>query len=287
MLIRGPVVVLNIILLKLVPINPLFAYLTIFTQGMSLYYWIPLHYLFSRSTSRKNLGGGYAFFTSSARVASFMSPIIGALIITLSSYQTLFNVTAVILLFSSVPLLFSKDVKIKFHLFDKKSFRNNICFLTKTGAEGIINWVKHFFWPITIFLMFGETMSVGYASSLIVLTSVILTYIISFAKNRKSFLVLSGAMGLLLFSTVNYVQNVPSIVLFSVLFGVQGVLLSTPVTLMFYASERKYKDIVLWREVFLHAPIGLFAVFCSFLPSNIIIQGMFLLTALINLFLLK
>jgi hypothetical protein len=172
-------------------------------------------------------------------------------------------------------------------LFDKNSFKKNIGFLSKTGVEGISNWTKHFFWPIMIYLLFGEVLSVGSISSFLVLVSIMLTYIISFAKNKRTFLILSGIIGLFAFPAASFVQGLTGVLLLSVIFSLHGVLLSTPITLMFYKSERKYKDVVLWREVFLHAPIGLFAMVCSLLPANLVLQGMFLFGGLLNLFLLK
>ena len=287
MLSRGPVVILNILLLKLVPVSPLFAYLTIFTQGMSMYYWVPLHYLFSKSTKKSEGDKKYAFFSSARRVMSFTSPLIGALIIFFSSYQFLFNFSGVLLVFATIPLLFSKDVKVRLRLFEKKSLFENKDFLVKTSFNGIASWVIHLFWPLTIFLKLGESLSVGFSASLLLLSSIFMTYIISFTKKRNKFLLFSVFFGFFLFPIASIVNSVALLVLFSILLGLYDVLLSTPILLLFYSCERKFKDLVLWREVFLHGTIGLFALFISVLPVNLLIPCVFVLLAFLQLLVIK
>ena len=180
----------GIMLLKKYPSLTFLYSLAIFGAFISALYWVPLHCLFVRLSSNKNQDKqkqvGLLFSVRS--FGSMIAPFLGGLISILFGFEALFATAIIILIIPIIILLNSKDIHphISFSsadlwLFFRKHTRLFIIIL----LDAFATFADDIVWPLLVFLILRDTVSVGVVGSLIGVGTILFTLVIGkiIAKN--------------------------------------------------------------------------------------------------------
>lgn len=163
----------------------LFFVLSIFIlNARRLLYWVPYHTDFAKFTDNKNRVRQTSLLEASTMFLKAIMPVFAGWIIAVSSYNVLFIFGMLILFASAVPLVNIPNTNERFNWsfvrsvreFFSKKRREMVIAYAGDGAEYVINIIV---WPIFIFeLLRGNYFQVGALSSLIVIASIFLQFIV-------------------------------------------------------------------------------------------------------------
>ncbi|MBI4043683.1 MAG: hypothetical protein HY393_02675 [Candidatus Diapherotrites archaeon] len=142
------------------------------------FFWMAYHLDLGRITKQREIGEDVSLAVLARMLAVFVGPLVGAVILTLFGFNVLFLVASLILLVSSIPLFYSRDLHAPstfsflnaFSLKDPRNVRNMIGFFglgfKDTGA--IVLWRLALFLGVSTYLSFGFILTMGFVVGLIV-----------------------------------------------------------------------------------------------------------------------
>jgi len=159
-------------------------------------YWAGFNLEFSRFCDKGKEASENSIWTIFATVSGALGPTIGAIFILETSYSVLFLVSSGLLLFSAIPLFFTKNEKTNFK-FSFKNFLNEnqgyrtLAYLT----SGIIIPVAAIFWPLFIYLTLGKVLSLGIIISVTtVLDGIFLFFAGNFSDKHRNKVLKTGVV---------------------------------------------------------------------------------------------
>lgn len=136
--------------------------ITLFYVFSTSIYWMGFHIEFSKFSSSKKETKQVGLLNIFSTIASALGPLIGAIIVTASSFNVLFILVIVFLIVAMLPLAFSGEHKDKFEFkfkemlkFEDKSQR--FAFL----GEGVKDMAGRVLWPILLYLLFTNLEDIG------------------------------------------------------------------------------------------------------------------------------
>ncbi|OYT41261.1 hypothetical protein B6U80_01745 [Candidatus Pacearchaeota archaeon ex4484_26] len=246
-------------LLILLPFFRIPLFLVSITGAVSRgFYWIGHHTDLAKFTLRKKRGEevGLAFFVNTG--AALLGPLAGGLILTFFNFTVLFLIGSLILLISTVPLFFSKDVHEKFSFSLKKVFkRASLKDAAAFTSQGIAIGSSGVLWPLFIFLILGGYFSLGLIGTLSGAISAFSAILVGKFSDKlgKRFFIRLGAFsfaGLWFFRTiVRTIFHVYLITLFAFIPGMASV----PMDTLAYSKARfskRIEEYLVFREIFLN-----------------------------------
>jgi len=130
-------------------------------------YFAAFHIEVTRTFQKKQEARNLSVLQSLALIAGILGPLLGAFFIQEGSFQTVFRIVAVLLLFSVVPLFFSRDFYEPKRSLTLKTVLNEgkkSSSLAYT-AHGMLFTVIRIFWPLFIFITLGSVLSLGVITS--------------------------------------------------------------------------------------------------------------------------
>lgn len=136
-------------------------YLAVFLGVTQAMYWIPFVTHFVRSSDKKHRSEEVGFLSASMIVSSMSGPFVGALIITLLGFGSLFKIASLLLVLSIIPLIFTKGSHEPFRCRFKDIQRIPRRFTVKMLAFGATNIVELVFWPVFLFSVVNIYTSFG------------------------------------------------------------------------------------------------------------------------------
>lgn len=136
-------------------------YLAFFLGMTQSMYWIPFITHFVRSSDKKHRSEEVGFLSASMIISSMSGPFIGALIITLLGFGSLFKIASVLLALSIIPLIFTKGYHEPFRCRLKDMWAIPRRFTLKMLAFGATNIVELVFWPVFLFSIVNIYTSFG------------------------------------------------------------------------------------------------------------------------------
>ena len=156
--------------------------MVILVMPATLFYWISRLTLLSIDGNKREYGQEVGFIRLLENGAGILAPFVGGVIWQWWGYQVLFGIGAIIILFSSVPLFFLKQVVVKDGVSWKgyKSWvRNsdNSHLVVSFVGTGIHDFINGFYWPIFIFLIVGSFERLGALSSTTALFSTLMAFV--------------------------------------------------------------------------------------------------------------
>jgi MFS family permease len=123
---------------------------------------------FTNFLDKRREGKELSFLRVVGIISGIAGPVIGGIIIFNKSYFFVFTLVAVLLIFSIIPLFFSKDFKITHKRFNVKKIIKQDSL--KTGfvyqISTILSIIGGIFWPIFIYLNVKNVISLGIIESL-------------------------------------------------------------------------------------------------------------------------
>ncbi len=148
-------------------------------------YWIGINSELAVSSHSKDREKEAGFFFSMPSLASILSPLIGGLILTVFSFQTLFLVTALIVGCSFIPFLFSSEHRdgmdysiIEF--IEKAELKDFATFIVK----GVNSIAKKVLWPLYLAVVIQGSVNIGGAGSFLSLGSAVTSVMIGKVLNE-------------------------------------------------------------------------------------------------------
>ncbi len=148
--------------------------------GMSLaFYWMGLHLIFKTVSNHKHRGEAVGKRISTTIFAHMLGPLLGGFLISNYGFKLVFILVSVLMFLSTYFLFLSKEKHIPFHfsvkgLVDKKHLENSLFFVARgvrVAASGII-------WPLFIFVILGNYISLGIVGSVLSGVSAILIWFV-------------------------------------------------------------------------------------------------------------
>lgn len=266
-----------VMMLKLPTASALVFAIPIVYGISSSFYYLPLNAVFSKGLDGGRVGKEYGTFASLIRVSAVLGPVIGGIIIAFTGFQTPFLIALAFLLVALIPLLRSKDFKLKSHCSLKKE-------IAKTDFRhlfGFVGWGITMrsvsLWHIFVFMLFGSYVIVGGIGTLGLAMGIIGTFLAGLAYDRiglRWLFPLNTIWGSLLsiarafVSTVSYVIGLEFLLAPSIIFN------SVAVQSQFYKASKRSGDVMpysLLRELMIHGGIAfysaLFAIVFYFTPK--------------------
>lgn len=145
-----------------------------------LFFWIPYQTEFAKFTNRGERGKEYSLMEATKAFLDVLMPVASGLLIVFFGFKSVFLISIILLLSSSIPFLtlvntdekFSWGYLETFKNFFSKANRNIVLANLANGAENVVGVI---IWPIFIWeILKGNYFAVGSLSSLIVLVTIIL-----------------------------------------------------------------------------------------------------------------
>lgn len=132
-------------------------------------YWFPLHMWLSNTSRKEAIGTDLAKFFSASQIIGLFAPTIAAFIVFYFGFQSLFILSAIIYLISSIPLFYLPEFPFKEKIHIRRFFQllkeypqyiaAEVFENVREDAEGII-------WPVFIYLSFKNILSIGYIGTI-------------------------------------------------------------------------------------------------------------------------
>ena len=153
-------------------------------------YWPARHVDFAKFATGRKRGRQIGVANILVAMGKMIAPLLGGIIIVNFGFSTVFIVAAILTLFSSIPLFFSREVYETYTLswtqsfakiFEKQNRRTSAAFF----FEGIEYFVGIFLFPIFVFTIFNNIETIGWVTSLSLLAALIFTYVIGWLSDKR------------------------------------------------------------------------------------------------------
>lgn len=281
-LIAGPLYLLFIASLYFLPSTPLLLLLASSFLGASqAFYWMGMHLVFYHVSHPKHRGEEVGIRAGATVLATIFGPLLGGFVITFFGFKILFIITAMLLLGSGLFLFLSKEKYEHYHfsvksiksMFDKKSWRNSLFFLSRgtfVSAEGVV-------WPLLVFLILGSYISMGIVGSLMSLSSGVLFWMTGqytdHHANRRKIIRWSTFANSVVLVGQAMVATAAQIFAVSILFSLTNALREAPIGALEYDQAREQvAEYFVSREIFIC--IGRILLLCFVLITTSLSGGM-------------
>jgi MFS family permease len=267
-------------------LSPLYLYaLSILSAFSSALYWVPMHSLFARFSSKKKGTSQVGTLLSLRSFSSIIAPLLGGFITITFGFESLFIIAIVILIIPIAVLAHSKDIHphINFSFKDlSKFFRNHQRHFLSIMFDSFGSFAENILWPLFVFLILANTMAVGIVGSLVGVGTILFTLLLSkvIAKHDHFLIMKIAAFMLATTWIIRYFTGEQiSIYLISLLGGLASIMFSIPLASHTYQIAKNSKDIdefIVFKEILLHISQIIAVVVSIILVSNINIS--FLMT---------
>ena len=134
--------------------TPALLIVSIMNIAASSYYYMGFHIDFAKMHERKKAAKQVSILNIATVAVAIIAPLLGASIIVWSSFNTLFLINIALIIGSSIPLAFSKDIHeektVDFKgIYTKKEWWRFAPYI----GEGFRGYAASIFWPILLFLI--------------------------------------------------------------------------------------------------------------------------------------
>lgn len=253
MLVSSPLYVGYFACLYLLKENPLLFFVVPFIYGFGEgIFWIAFHTDFSMYSDKKKRGDQISKFYSFSLLSGLVGPMIGGFILTYSSFNVLFFIVSILLLGSTIPLLFSKDVK-KNYVFSwnvlKEGSIKDLISYSAVGARGMVSMV---FWPIFIFAILKLYVAMGSLFTLLGIFSLFVTYVVGKLTdvfNKRKLVRIFSISHSFIWLTVLFVRTKLELIGVAMLLSLTAIGADLPYTAVMYNKARKNIGYLVFREL--------------------------------------
>ncbi len=265
------------ILLDLLSQFPFLFFITAILYGIqSSMFWTAFHTDFTHFSEKKTLGKSVGFVKLVVKLSNVFGPLVGGLVITFFGFNTLFLIVSALLLFSTIPLFFTKDSSSR-HVFSVTNLFKGKRLRDYLGLAGFgIESTGAILWPIFIFfLVFNNFAEVGVVTSLSLFVSVLFILFIGFFSDLRRKLLMRFGSVFNSFVWVLRTFSITSLLVFisNSLYGFSKMASTIPFDALSYDKATKFDrrlEFTAFREfaihsarVFTFASLAVFTYFLS------------------------
>lgn len=266
--------------------NFIFIFFSPILMGLAThFYWIPFHVFFLR---KANSGGNFGDETASqmltATLASALGPVAAGLILNFFSFNVLFLVISILFFVSSLPVLFWVNDSIhgehragrifSDYILNPKFFKLNLAFI----GNGIDGLLFDFLWPILLFFVLKNFISLGGLVSFSTVLSILIMFWIGRlieSKKADRFKKASTIINALLYLPRIFVATPLGVFFIDLFDRFNGKIYSTALVAEIYdksiSNAKSDSDFIIYRETITHLGQILGMILCLvaiiFLPD--------------------
>lgn len=243
-------------------------------------FWVAFHMDFTKFSARKVRGEEFSMLRLISSALNVIGPLVGAVIISFISFHYLFIFVSSLLIFSLIPLFYSKDTKIKHNfsvkkMFETSSIKNLIVFMGSGAEYGAALVI----WPLFVFLIVGTYLSLGIITSLATFLSLITVYIVGRLCDRfdrRSILKVGSVAHSMAWFFKSVALTGPQVVLINSFSGIIDSFKDIPYNAMVYdkASKKSMIEFIVFREIAMH--IGKIIFFAMIMLMVVLTRGLVL-----------
>ncbi len=184
-----PLFVAYFLVLAAVPSNHDLIWLAIvFLTCQKIFYWPAFHTSLAKFGQSGNRGTELSWLRVLSFAGTILGPLIGGFVARYFGFPVLFIFTAVVVLFSAIPLLKTKEKYRPGHfsyldpwkIIISRQYRNMTVAMAGMG-EDLINLV---YWPIFLFIVLGSTDRLGLISSLTIAVMTLMSFFVGELSDR-------------------------------------------------------------------------------------------------------
>jgi len=207
--------------------------------GISLaLYWEGYNFDFSRSKSKNGVTKDISRLYIILAVLGAIAPFIGGSIATNFGFGVLYGVVLVLLVLVFLPLIWFKERHIP-KKFDSKKIRITSISreLISYGGSGMEASIAITVWPLFVFAIVGTAQKVGFVTSLALVLTIIVTYIVGVKvnnRNRHNFVKAGGVMDGMIYALVVFVDSFGQVLSLNFARSLIGSLRSAPFISEYY-----------------------------------------------------
>ncbi|MEX0649431.1 MAG: MFS transporter [Candidatus Andersenbacteria bacterium] len=184
-----PFFVMYFLVLALLPYDHRLIWLAIPLLTLhKIFYWPAFHAQFAKFGDSHNRGTELSWMTVLRYGVGILGPLIGGFVAAEFGFSTLFILTSILVLLSSVPLLKTKehfrptrfDYSSPWKIIRSRTYRN----MTKAMAGMGENYVDMVFWPIFLFIVLNSTEKLGILSSMTIAIMTLMSFFVGEMSDR-------------------------------------------------------------------------------------------------------
>ncbi len=229
-----------------------------FLYGMyTAFYWFSLHNLFAERSEDETIGRSVGKLFVFPKLAALLAPLIGGGIAVLFGFNSLIASGAVLYFISLTPLFLVKEFPrpqafrfSKFKEFIKKYPR----YFVVEFADIVRSETENIIWPIFIFLIFRNVLSVGSVGSLSAAGAALFAMAVGSYSDRinKAFIMKVGAVAMLAIWIIRFLtESEPLFYALTLLAGFFAALIFIPFNSIIYtlARENNIREFIVFREI--------------------------------------
>ncbi len=184
-------------------------------------YWVVYYTLLSGGIKKNNVGRSYGVLEAVSKLGQVMAPLLGALLAVKFGFSMLFVSGIGLLLISSIPIWFLPR---HLHL-DKVSWKeffewaSEMKFLRlglAMGGDAVNEVIYADVWSVYVFLMLGSLKSMGVFGSVVLMATVVFTYLVSWVfdkKSRREFQIVGVSGGIMVWISRAFVGGLGQVLL--------------------------------------------------------------------------
>ena len=252
-------------------------------------YWNPLNTEFVKNSKRLHRGEEIGHFFAFPKFAAVFAPLIGGYVLEFLGFPPLFILASVVLAVSIIPLFLTKDYRSPFSLrltFRKAGLDSRIHSIF--AMEGVIALTEFVMWPLYIYLFFGDIISVGISTTIVVLAIAVFTILIGKASDNTSRKRIKR-IGAIIYAVVwlqrIFTASIYDVFLLSFLGGIAYTLINVSIFSKFTEkAQGNPSKAVIIREIWLTG--GRLVLLLLMFLASVTFEGTFALAALASLALL-
>jgi MFS family permease len=262
--------------------------LAIFGAFISTLYWIPLYSLFARfSSNGKKSATQVSTLLSLRSIASIIAPLLGGFISIYFGFEALFFLAVIILIIPIVVLLHSRDIHphINFSLKDLiQFFRKHTRLFIMIMLDSFGTFSEEILWPLFVFLILQDSMSVGIVGSLIGVGTISFTLIIGKIVAKHNYLLIIKISAFMLatsWAIKTFISGKITIYALSLLAAMFAIMFSVPLADHTYKTAKKDKNLdefIVFKQILTYLSRLLAVLLTILLVSKLNIS--FLLTSI-------
>lgn len=226
--------------------------------GIGLY-WFALHSFFATHTNEETIGASVGKLFGFPQIVGLFGPLIGGVIAFHYGFPALIVLGGGIFLISSIPLLWIPELRIQSRL----NFVTFISLFQKFKRYTFVEFFENvrqelevIVWPLFIFLLFQNALSVGYVGTLAAVGSIIFTLAIGRYTDRinpKIFMRIGASLMAGIWLIRFIWPDIPLLLYIStIIAGLLACFIEVPFTSYVYGSAKRTNitEFIVYREFF-------------------------------------
>lgn len=172
-------------------INHLIILALFFLTVFRVFYWLPYHTVFTRFSDQQNRMRQVSAFKATMHIISIVTPLIAGIIISQTSYQTLFITGLCVYMCSLIPLISLSHVYERYSWSYRETWKNLFAKKYRPAmiayfADGIESGVGVVIWPIFVYnILHGNYVSIGIISAATIGITVLLELLIGKYADKR------------------------------------------------------------------------------------------------------